>query len=85
MEQPSKEQLQKEAAEHREAQRKKDKERLEESEKETAKHAWMADGGTAEEFERSWPEMKRQSHMERAREADNAARADHFRQTRSAF
>lgn len=61
------------------------RQRAEVARKSNAKRAWQADGGSAEDFEKAWPEMSRQSRAERASEASEAARRNHREQVRRMF
>ena len=43
-------------------------------EKETARRAWMADGGNAADFEREWPKLRDEGRRQRVMDADKRAR-----------
>lgn len=85
MEKQSKEELQEEARKRAEAERERKEEARKQLEKDTAKHAWLADGGDEEGFERHWPEMERKRHARNVEEAADVARENHFSRTRSVF
>jgi hypothetical protein len=43
-------------------------------EKETARKAWIRDGGSATDFEKSWPSMRDEGRRQRVIDADRRAR-----------
>jgi hypothetical protein len=45
------------------------------------KEAWLASGATEQEFERNWPELRREQLKLRAEEAEAQARSESFRRT----
>jgi len=47
-----------------------ERERRERIEKENARHAYLAEGGTADEFERGWPEMWEEARRRRVLERE---------------
>jgi hypothetical protein len=49
-------------------------ERRERTEKETARRAWLADGGNAGDFEREWPRLRDEGRRRRVIDADRRAR-----------
>ena len=49
--------------------------------REDFKEAWLASGATEQEFERAWPELRREQIKLRAEETETQARAESFRQT----
>jgi hypothetical protein len=49
-------------------------ERRERSEKEGARRQWLADGGSAGDFEREWPSLRNQARRQRVIDADRRAR-----------
>jgi len=49
------------------------------------KEAWLASGATEQEFERAWPELRREQLERRAEEAEAQARAESFRRMTSTF
>lgn len=51
-----------------------EQDRREKVEKETAKQAWLRDGGRAEDFERAWPSLRDDARRERVKDADRQAR-----------
>jgi hypothetical protein len=51
-----------------------EEERLARTEKETARRAWLADGGNAGDFEREWPKLRDQGRRRRVIDADRHAR-----------
>jgi hypothetical protein len=61
-----------EAEEKRKAEE--ERQRLERSEKETARRAWLADGGRAGDFEREWPGLRNEARRRRVVDADREAR-----------
>jgi hypothetical protein len=50
-------------------------ERREKTEKESARRAWVADGGREADFEREWPKLRDEGRRRRIVEADQRARA----------
>lgn len=57
----------------------------EEVQKNSAKQAWIADGGEEADFEKAWPEMRRQIRAERTKEASEAARRQNAERARRMF
>lgn len=53
--------------------------------REDFKERWLAAGSTEEEFEREWPQLRRELLKERAEGADARARAASFEQMRKSF
>jgi hypothetical protein len=51
-----------------------EQERSERMEKESARQAWVADGGRAEDFEREWPKLRDEGRRQRVVDADKRAR-----------
>jgi hypothetical protein len=49
-------------------------ERREQMEKESARGAWLADGGNQEDFEREWPKLRDEGRRRRVVDADRRAR-----------
>jgi hypothetical protein len=49
------------------------------------KEAWLASGATEQEFERAWPELRKEQLKRRGEEAEAQARAESFRQMKSNF
>jgi hypothetical protein len=49
-------------------------ERRERTEKESARRAWLADGGNASDFEREWPKLRDEGRRRRVVDADRRAR-----------
>ena len=56
-----------------------------ERDREDLKEAWLASGATEQEFERAWPELRREQLKRRGEEAEAQAHAAAFRQTRNNF
>jgi hypothetical protein len=52
--------------------------RNERMEKETAKRAWMADGGREAAFEKAWPKVRDQGRRQRVLDADKRARQEMY-------
>jgi hypothetical protein len=50
--------------------------RNEKTEKESAKRAWMVDGGKAADFEKAWPQLRDQGRRQRVLDADKRAREE---------
>jgi hypothetical protein len=46
----------------------------ERTEKESAKKAWLVDGGNARDFEKAWPELRDEGRRRRVMDADKHAR-----------
>jgi hypothetical protein len=61
------------ARQEREA--KEEEERHARAEKESARRAWLADGGRAGDFERQWPQLRDEARRRRVADADREARA----------
>jgi hypothetical protein len=53
---------------NREKQKKEELERKAAAEKNAARGAWINDGGTEGEFEKAWPQMRRERHEAKVRE-----------------
>jgi hypothetical protein len=53
---------------------KEEQERRERMEKESARRAWLADGGRAEDFEKEWPKLRDEGRRRRVVDADRRAR-----------
>jgi Fe-S oxidoreductase len=51
-------------------------EQRERMEKETARRAWLADGGTEANFQREWPELRDEGRRRRVVDADRRAREE---------
>jgi len=49
------------------------------------KEAWLASGATEQEFERAWPELRKEQIKVLAEEAETRARGEAFRQMRKSF
>jgi hypothetical protein len=49
--------------------------RQERMEKESARRAWLRDGGSERDFERTWPELRDEARKRRIMDADQSARA----------
>jgi len=49
-------------------------ERREQMEKESARRAWLADGGNAGDFQREWPRLRDEGRRRRVVDADRRAR-----------
>jgi hypothetical protein len=49
-------------------------ERRERTEKETARRAWLADGGSEADFQREWPKLRDEGRRQRVVDADRRAR-----------
>jgi hypothetical protein len=45
-------------------------------EKESARRAWLADGGSAADFEKAWPELRDEGRRRRVMDADRRARQE---------
>ena len=56
-----------------------------EREREDFKEAWLASGATEGEFERAWPQLRKEEIKRRAEEAEAGARAASFEQMRKSF
>ena len=67
------------------AQRERRNQRQLEREREDLKEAWLSSGGTEKEFERAWPEMRKEDVRRRAEEAEAQARAESLEQMRKSF
>ncbi len=50
-------------------------ERHETAERESARRAWIRDGGNERDFKRQWPEMRDEARRRRIMDADRRARA----------
>jgi hypothetical protein len=53
--------------------------------REDLKEAWLASGATEKEFERAWPELRKEQIKRRAEEAESQAHSESFRQMKSNF
>ena len=53
-----------------------DQERQERTAKESARRAWVADGGRAEDFERQWEQIRDEGRRRRVADADRRAREE---------
>jgi hypothetical protein len=51
-----------------------DEERTERMEKESARCAWLADGGREEDFKQAWPKLRDEGRRRRVMDADKHAR-----------
>jgi hypothetical protein len=49
------------------------------------KESWLATGATEQEFERAWPELRREQLKRRGEEAEARARSEALRQMRRGF
>jgi hypothetical protein len=49
-------------------------ERREKTEKESARRAWLADGGREADFEKDWPKLRDEGRRRRVMDADRRAR-----------
>jgi hypothetical protein len=49
------------------------------------KEAWLASGATEQEFERAWPELRKEQLKRRGEEAEAQARSEALRQMRKNF
>jgi len=56
-----------------------------EREREDFKAAYLISGATEQEFERTWPELRKEEIKRRAEEAEAQARAASFEQMRKSF
>jgi hypothetical protein len=56
-----------------------------ERDREDLKEAWLAGGATEQEFERAWPELRKEQIKRQAEEAEAHARGEAFRQMKSSF
>jgi len=52
--------------------------RNERMEKESAKRAWLADGGREADFEKAWPQLRDQGRRQRVLDADKRARQEMY-------
>ena len=59
--------------------------RRERAEKETARRAWIADGGSEAAFEEAWPKLRDEARSRRVMDADARAREAHRRITLGNF
>jgi hypothetical protein len=57
-----------------EAKAKEEQERKEATEKESARRAWLADGGSEADFEKEWPKLRDEGRKRRVMDADRTAR-----------
>jgi len=64
-----------EAEEKRKAEE--EQQRQERSEKESARKAWIRDGGAESDFQREWPSLRDQARRQRVISADQKAREVH--------
>lgn len=53
---------------------KEEQDHKERSERETARRAWVNDGGSAADFERNWSRLRDEGRAERVKDADRRAR-----------
>jgi hypothetical protein len=53
---------------------KQEEERRERTEKESARRAWLADGGREADFEREWPKLRDEGRRQRVMDAERQAR-----------
>jgi hypothetical protein len=51
-----------------------EEEHLARTEKESARRAWLTDGGRAADFEKAWPELRDEGRRRRVMDADHRAR-----------
>jgi hypothetical protein len=51
-------------------------ERRERTEKESARRAWLADGGRSADFEKEWPKLRDEGRRRRVMDADRRAREE---------
>ena len=56
-----------------------------EREREDFKEAWLVSGATEAEFERAWPELRKEEIKRRAEQVEAEARDEAFRQMRRTF
>jgi hypothetical protein len=49
------------------------------------REAWLASGATEQEFERAWPELRKEQLKRRGEEAEAEARSESLRQLRRTF
>jgi Spy/CpxP family protein refolding chaperone len=56
-----------------------------ERDREDLQEAWLASGATEKEFERNWPELRKEQIKRRAEEAEARAHGEAFRQMRKGF
>ncbi len=52
----------------------KEQARVEKAEKETARRAWVNDGGSESAFEKQWPRLRDEARADRVKSADQRAR-----------
>jgi hypothetical protein len=53
-----------------------ERKRQERSERETARRAWLADGGREADFEKAWPKLRDEGRRQRVMDADKRARQE---------
>jgi hypothetical protein len=53
-----------------------EQQRQERSERETARRAWLADGGREADFEKAWPKLRDEGRRQRVMDADKRARQE---------
>jgi hypothetical protein len=70
----TREQFEADLAARQEREAKEAQEAREKTEKESAKKAWLADGGNAGDFEKEWPTLRDQARRDRVLNADKRAR-----------
>jgi hypothetical protein len=56
-----------------------------ERDREDLRESWLAGGATEQEFERAWPELRREQLKRRGEEAEAQARSEAFREMRKSF
>jgi hypothetical protein len=54
-------------------------------ERQDLEEAWLASGGTQDEFRRAWPELRKEQLKRRGEQAEAQARGESLRQMRSNF
>jgi hypothetical protein len=59
--------------------------RRERTEKASARRAWLADGGSEADFEKSWPKLRDEARSRRVMDADQRARARQRESLRSSL
>jgi hypothetical protein len=79
------EEFEEQRAQRREEEEKTQREAYEAKEKESAKQDWIAVGGTAETFEREYPEIRSERLRAEVRDRQQAARAESRRRTHLTF
>jgi hypothetical protein len=56
-----------------------------ERDRDDLKEAWLASGATEREFERAWPELRKEQIKRRAEEAESQARGESLQRMRKTF